>query len=291
MPESPRLLLVTGMSGAGKSIALKTLEDNGFFCVDNLPAELLSDCVRKHFTLHGGDSPPPLAVAIDVRSRSDLNHMPQWLSELGQQGHDPRLLFVDASDEVLLRRYADTRRRHPLSHLGLALADAIGLERQALKPLHTLADESIDSSGLNVHQLRREVIERLGIGRDKPPLLLFASFAYRRGLPSDADFVFDARVLPNPHWNPQLRPLSGRDQAVREFLDGEADVQTYYTQVRDFLGAWLPRLRQDTRSYITVAIGCSGGRHRSVYLAETLAAHFRTSGWPDAASFHRELDA
>ena len=283
------LLLVTGMSGAGKSIALKMLEDSGYYCVDNLPAELLNDCVRT-LAQHSSESPQLLALAIDVRSRGDLARMPEWLSALGREGHDPKLVFVDAADDVLLRRYADTRRRHPLSHLGLALADAISLERQALKPLRALADHAIDSSAMNVHQLRKEVGRMLGVGRDTPPTLLFQSFAYKRGVPADADFVLDARVLPNPHWNPELRPLSGRDVAVQDFLDGQPEAQRYMAQIGDFLDTWLPRLREDTRSYITIAFGCSGGRHRSVYLAEKFADAARKKGWPDAATFHRELD-
>ena len=287
--QAPRLLLVTGMSGSGKSIALKTLEDAGYYCIDNLPVELLNDCVR-NLSERTSESNPLLAVGIDVRSRGDLSDMSGWLSALGREGHDPRLIFIDAGDKALLRRYADTRRRHPLSYLGLALADAIRLERQALKPLQMLADLTIDSSKMNVHQLRRTLLDQLGIGHDTPPALLFQSFAYKRGLPPDADFVFDARVLPNPHWNPELRPLSGRDDAVRAFLDAEPDVQTYLRQVGEFLDRWLPRLREDTRSYITIAFGCSGGRHRSVYLAETLASRARESNWPDASTFHRELE-
>ena len=283
------LLLVTGMSGAGKSIALKMLEDSGYYCVDNLPAELLNDCVRT-LAQHSSESPQLLALAIDVRSRGDLARMPEWLSALGREGHDPKLVFVDAADDVLLRRYADTRRRHPLSHLGLALADAISLERQALKPLRALADHAIDSSVMNVHQLRKEVGRMLGVGRDTPPTLLFQSFAYKRGVPADADFVLDARVLPNPHWNPELRPLSGRDVAVQEFLDQQPEAQRYMAQISDFLDTWLPRLREDTRSYITIAFGCTGGRHRSVYLAEKFADAARKKGWPDAATVHRELD-
>ena len=286
---SARLLLVTGMSGAGKSIALKMLEDSGYYCVDNLPAELLNDCVRS-LSQHGAEAPQQLAVAIDVRSHGDLARMPEWLSELGREGHDPRLLFVDSADDVLLRRYADTRRRHPLSHLGLALADAISLERQALKPLRALADHVIDSSEMNVHQLRREVGKTLNVGHDTPPTLLFQSFAYKRGVPADADFVLDARVLPNPHWNPELRPLSGRDAGVREYLDAQPEAQRYIAQVGEFLDTWLPRLREDTRSYITIAFGCTGGRHRSVYLAEKFAEAARRNGWPDASTFHRELD-
>ena len=289
-PDSvPQLVIVSGMSGSGKSVVLNTLEDVGFFCVDNLPAELLPAFVRSVADDDG--APRKLAVGIDVRNRhSDLANVPEWLSEVGKLGLDPKLVFLDAGDDALLKRYADTRRRHPLSHLGLSLADAIALERQVLKPLRTLADSVIDTTSLNVHQLRRQVITEFGLADDGSPSLLFESFAYRRGVPADADFVFDARVLPNPHWNPELRPLSGRDGPVREFLDAQDDVGRYVEQVSGFLDAWLPRLRTDTRSYITIAFGCTGGRHRSVYLAERLAAHFRDGGWGDVAIHHREVD-
>ena len=228
---------------------------------------------------------------IDVRNRnSDLANIPEWLSAVGRLGLDPKLVFFDTSDEVLLRRYADTRRRHPLSHIGLTLADAISLERQVLKPLRAIADLVIDTSTLNVHQLRRQVTTEFGFGVGSGLSLLFESFAYKRGVPADADFMFDARVLPNPHWNPELRPLSGRDAAVRDFLEAQPDVAQYITQVAQFLDTWLPRLRADTRSYVTVAFGCTGGRHRSVYLAERLAQHCREHGWHEVAVHHRELD-
>jgi UPF0042 nucleotide-binding protein len=209
---------------------------------------------------------------------------------VGALGLDPKLVFFDTSDEVLLRRYADTRRRHPLSHIGLALADAISLERQVLKPLRAIADQVIDTSTLNVHQLRRQVTTEFGLTGDSALSLLFESFAYKRGVPPDADFVFDARVLPNPHWNPELRPLSGRDGEVRAYIDSQADVIQYMAQVTQFLDTWLPKLRSDTRSYVTVAFGCTGGRHRSVYLAEQLAQHCREHGWNEVAVHHRELD-
>jgi len=285
----PILLVVSGLSGSGKSVALKTFEDLGFYCVDNLPAELLGSFVRS--VTEGDSAPSKLAVGIDVRNRhNDLASLPQWLSEVGTMGLDPKLVFFDTRDEVLLKRYADTRRRHPLSHLGLALADAIALERQVLKPLRALADVTIDTSDLNVHQLRRRVTTDLNLGLDSSLSLLFESFAYRRGVPADADFVFDARVLPNPHWDPRLRPLSGRDREVADYLDAQPDVADYVAQVSGLLDHWLPRMRTDTRSYVTVAFGCTGGRHRSVYLAETLAAHARGQDWPDVATYHRELD-
>ncbi|WP_460758721.1 RNase adapter RapZ [Lysobacter fragariae] len=281
-------MIVSGMSGSGKSVALNTFEDLGYYCVDNLPAQLLPGFVQ---SVADGDSPPErLAVGIDVRGRSDLSNLPQWLSAVGALGLDPKLLYFESSEEVLLRRYADTRRRHPLSHLGLVLADAIALERQALKSLRQIADVVIDTSAMNVHQLRRQVITDFAAGLDSAPTLLFESFAYRKGVPADADFVLDARVLPNPHWNPELRPLSGRDAGVREFLDAQPEVAQYVEQISQFLDTWLPRLRSDTRSYVTVAFGCTGGRHRSVYLAERLAQHARQQGWDEVAVHHRELD-
>ncbi|MFC3551022.1 RNase adapter RapZ [Lysobacter cavernae] len=287
----PTLVIVSGMSGSGKSVALKTFEDLGFYCVDNLPAELLPAFVKS--VVHADDgAPTKLAVSIDVRNRhSDLSNIPEWLSAVGALGFDPRLVFFDARDDALLKRYADTRRRHPLSQLGLGLADAISLERQVLKPLRQIADAVVDTSDLNVHQLRRQVITEFGLGGDAGMSLLFESFAYRRGVPADADFVFDARALPNPHWDPVLRPLSGRDAAIREYLETQADVNLFVAQISQFLDTWLPRLHTDsTRSYATIAFGCTGGRHRSVYLAERLAEHAREQGWDEVAVHHRELD-
>ncbi|GAA5077896.1 RNase adapter RapZ [Lysobacter panacisoli] len=293
MSETPAstLVIVSGMSGSGKSVAMKTFEDLGFFCVDNLPADLLPQFVAG-VTRSAEGAPAKLAVSIDVRNRNnDLSNIPEWLSAVGALGLDPRLVFFDACDEALLKRYADTRRRHPLSHLGLGLADAISLERQVLKPLRSIADAVVDTSTLNVHQLRRQVITEFGIGGDAGMSLLFESFAYRRGVPADADFVFDARALPNPHWDPVLRPLSGRDAAIREYLEAQPDVNLFAEQVNQFLDTWLPRLHVDsTRSYATIAIGCTGGRHRSVYLAERFAEHARSKGWDEVAVHHRELD-
>lgn len=285
--DTPALVIVSGMSGSGKSVALKTFEDLGYYCVDNLPADLLPEFVRR---LQASMAPPEkIAVGIDARSPGDLADMPEALSRIGAEGMDTRLLFFDSRDEVLLRRYADTRRRHPLSHLGLVLADAISLERQALKPLRQIADHLLDTSDLNVHQMRRQILTGFGLS-GAGLSLLFESFAYRRGVPPEADFVFDARVLPNPHWDARLRPLSGRDAAVAEYLQEQPDVATYVAQVEGFLDTWLPRLRAETRSYATIAFGCTGGRHRSVYLAERLARHFRDSGWAEVAVHHRELD-
>ena len=288
-PAKPVLVIISGMSGAGKSVALKTLEEIGFYCVDNLPVELLDAFVRS-LTGKAG-VPNRLAVGIDVRNRlSDLAQAPQLLGRLAEFGIEPQLVFFDSDTASLLKRYADTRRRHPLGRQGVSLADAIARERDLLQPLRDTAHKVVDTSQFNVHQLRRHVLTELGLAGESAPSLLFESFSYRKGLPLEADFVLDARVLPNPHWQAELRPLSGRDAPVREFLDAQPEVRLYVKQIGDFLDAWLPQLHSDTRSYVTVAFGCTGGKHRSVYLAETLARRAREHGWQDVAVFHRELD-
>jgi UPF0042 nucleotide-binding protein len=244
----PRLIVVSGLSGSGKSVALRTLEDLGHYCVDNLPVQLL----------------PAL---IKGKARPEL-----WLGDLA------------------VSRYAETRRRHPLSGDGSPLSEAIEHERVQLAPLRAIANLVIDTSQLNVHQLRRQVIAELGLTAREGLNLMFESFAYRHGIPNDADFVFDTRCLPNPHWDVRLRPLSGRDSEVRAHLAAQPEVIAYRSQVIGFIDNWLPAFsRGSTRSYLTIAMGCTGGRHRSVYLAETLAEHYRQHGYPGAASHHREL--
>ena len=285
----PTVVIVSGLSGSGKSVALKTFEDLDYYCVDNLPVELLPSFVRS--LMRDDVLPQKVAVGIDVRNRhSDLSKLAQWRAAVTELGIGATLLFFDASDEVLLRRYSDTRRRHPLAHFGLSLPESIAREREITAPLRGEADVVIDTSALNVHQLRRRIIAELAFNSSMTLSLLFQSFAYKRGVPGDADFVFDARVLPNPHWNPALRPLSGRDADVRDYLDAQPEVSEYFTQVSSFLDTWLPRLRGETRSYVTIAFGCTGGKHRSVYLAERLAEHARSQGWEEVATFHRELD-
>jgi UPF0042 nucleotide-binding protein len=285
----PRLTVVSGLSGSGKSVALRTLEDLDHYCVDNLPAELLTAFVER--VAREAADRTRLAVGIDVRNlASDLSRIGEWLSAVGALGYDHRLVYFDTRDEVLIKRYSDTRRRHPLSHDGRALADAIALERERLRPLHALADHVIDTSELNVHQLRKAVLNELESGQRPGVSLLFESFAYKHGVPGDADFVFDARCLPNPHWDARLRPLSGRDAAVRDYLEAQASVREYVAQIAAFLDTWLPRFESETRSYVTVAFGCTGGRHRSVYLAEKLAAHCRGKGREDVLTYHRELE-
>jgi UPF0042 nucleotide-binding protein len=284
------LIIVSGLSGSGKTVALKTFEDLDYYCSDNLPINLLPDFVRSLLAGHDAAAPRRLAVGIDVRGQSDLSLLSHWREDAVAAGLDAQLLFFDATDETLLKRYADTRRRHPLSQLGLSLPEAIARERELTAPLRRAADAVIDTTDLNVHQLRRKVVTEFALSHGNKLSLLFESFAYKRGVPAEADFVFDARVLPNPHWNPELRPMSGREAPVRDYLDAQQDVQRYVAQLIDFLDTWLPRLGNDTRSYVTVAFGCTGGKHRSVYLAERLARHARDQGWPEVATFHRELD-
>ncbi len=283
-----RLIVVSGLSGSGKTIALRTLEDLDYYCVDNLPSALLPAFVAAVAQAQPGRH-QRLAVGIDVRNRAeDLNKLPQVLAGLGSQGIEHQLIFLDARDDVLFKRYSDTRRRHPLTGEGLSLNDAIARERKLMRPLSSIAERVIDTSDLNVHQLRRLIATELGMA-DGPLSLMFESFAYKRGVPADADFVFDARCLPNPHWDAQLRPLSGRDAPVRKWLEDKPEVGKYLGQVRDFLDTWLPRFEAENRSYVTICIGCTGGRHRSVYLCERLAEHFRASR-EQVLTFHRELE-
>lgn len=286
---APTLIIVSGLSGSGKSVALKTFEDQDYYCSDNLPINLLPEFVRSVLA-KPGMAPQRLAVGIDVRGQSDLSQLADWRQQALSAGVNPQMLFFEAHDEALLKRYADTRRRHPLSQLGLSLPEAITRERELTAPLRRAADAIIDTTLLNVHQLRRQLVTGYALDHASRLSLLFESFAYKRGVPAEADFVFDARVLPNPHWDPLLRPLSGRESGVREYLEAQPDVQRYLTQLTDFLDTWLPKLGNDTRSYVTVAFGCTGGKHRSVFLAERMARHVREKGWEDVATYHRELD-
>lgn len=281
------LIVITGMSGSGKSVALRALEDSGYYCVDNLPPALLEPLVA----LKGGAS-RRLAVAMDARSTQALSMLPQLLAALRERGVQIQVIFLDASDETLRRRFSETRRRHPLSHADddharATLLQAIARERALLGELRERA-HLIDTSHLQPQQLRSYVTDL--ITAHAPQLtLVFESFAFKRGAALDADYVFDVRMLPNPHYEPLLQPLTGRDQPVIDYLERQPQVLHMKTQIADFLHTWLPALARDHRSYVTVAIGCTGGQHRSVYLVEALAAIF-ANAWPTLIR-HRELDA
>ncbi len=293
-PSASSVLILSGISGSGKSVALTTLEDQGFYCIDNLPCGLVAAALKQSLVAGGMQK---LAIGIDARNRpEDLRLLPQVLSDLAAEGANSRLIFLDSREEVLLKRYSETRRRHPLSGSSLnasglspsmSLREAIMRERQLMQPVAMLADLVLDTSDLNVHQLRRKIITELGLSQSGL-FVLFESFAYRKGLPNDADFVFDARGLPNPHWDARLRPLSGRDSAVKEWLESESTVADYKADLIRFLERWLPTTDSTERAYVTVAIGCTGGRHRSVYLVEALTAHFQALRG-SVLSFHREL--
>ena len=263
-----QLVLVSGLSGSGKSIALHVLEDGGYYCVDNLPATLLLETID--FLSEAGHD--RIAVSIDARSAA-LPALPDHIAGLRNRGVDCRVLYLESSAPALLRRFSETRRRHPLANAGLTLAEAIERERTLLSGVAAIG-QRIDTSDLQPRVLQNWIRDMLGVGAESLTLL-FESFSYRNGTPLDADWVLDARMLPNPHYDPQLRPLTGRDRAVMEYLGKDGAVQRWFADVRDLLGRWLPEIVRENRSYVTVAIGCTGGRHRSVYLVERLAESFR----------------
>lgn len=282
------IVLITGMSGSGKSVALHALEDTGYYCVDNLPPELLLSFVK----LEQRHQARKVAIAMDVRSAASLPLVPQQLAKLRDRNIGFRSLFLDATTETLVRRYSETRRRHPLSRkdnadVQHALVEAIELERELLGALRDHA-HVIDTSIIRPSQLQGYV-KSVVSAPTAQLTLVFESFAFKRGIPVDADYVFDVRMLPNPHYEANLRDLTGRDGPVSAYLRGFEEVSRMERQIRDFLHCWLDSLARDHRSYVTVAIGCTGGQHRSVYLVEQLVDHF-TSRWMTLKR-HRELDA
>ena len=286
--ESVNLIIVSGLSGSGKSVAMRTLEDLGFYCVDNLPAALLPSLIS---SIDENDARRnQIAVSIDVRNLNNLNQVGLLISQVKNDGFNPRLVFFDTDNHVLIKRFSETRRKHPLSMNGLSLSSAIAEERKQLGPLIALADWVIDTSQLNVHQLRKRILVEIQGHTQNSISILFESFAYKKGVPSDADFVFDMRCLPNPHWIPELRPLSGKDQAIQDFFATDELAEKYKMQVMSFIDTWLPRFESETRSYLTVAFGCTGGRHRSVYMAEALAKHCNAMGHDKVMVYHRELE-
>ena len=282
-----QLLLITGLSGSGKSVALHVLEDAGYYCVDNLPAILLPQLVTQ-LKAEGHDR---AAVAMDMRGGASLADLPKLLRDIEVEGSViPRLIFLDASDQVLIQRYSETRRRHPLADDDTTLAEAIAHEREAVEVLAELGHR-IDTSHLRPNALRTFIKEFAAIESGSGFTLLFESFGFKHGLPLDADIVFDVRCLPNPHYDPQLRPLTGLDPLVAAFLHGQPEVMKMAEDMRRFIADWLPAYLRDNRAYLTVAIGCTGGQHRSVFLAEWLAKHF-TSNFANSARVlvrHRAL--
>jgi RNase adapter protein RapZ len=275
-----RLVVITGLSGSGKSVALKVLEDGGFYCIDNLPAALLPETVQ-YLQLSGYQD---AAVSVDARSEPSLAGLPEELKRLKAKV-DLRVLYLEAKEETLVKRYSETRRRHPLKTGDRSLADCIREEREVLSPLLALAHH-IDTTGTSANGLRAWIKDLLQL-QSASFTLVFESFAFKHGIPLDADLVFDVRCLPNPHYDPYLRPLTGRDAAVIAFLQSEPLVLEMLEDIRAYVAKWLPAYIRDSRSYFTVALGCTGGQHRSVYFAEALADVFQEG--QQVLIRHREL--
>jgi UPF0042 nucleotide-binding protein len=283
-----RVIIVSGLSGSGKTIALQTLEDLDYYCVDNLPFKLIRPLVQEMLAT-GAALPPTVAVGIDARNFLDaLERFPDILAELRADGSNVEVLFLQAVDEILLKRYGETRRRHPLSADGGPLLEAIREERRLLEPIVAHADLIVDTSEINIYQLRELIRVRVHDTPREAMSLLFESFGFKNGVPADADFVFDVRCLPNPHWEPQLRALTGLDRPVVDFLESHSEVVDMVAELREFLENWLPRFEASDRSYLTVAVGCTGGQHRSVFIAAVLARHFAAIR-PHVVLRHREL--
>jgi RNase adapter protein RapZ len=283
-----RLIVISGFSGSGKSVALHALEDLGFYCIDNIPAGLLNSFVE-HILSTGDSIFEHVGVGLDARNRpDDIDRIPGLIKNLRDAGIKCELLFLQADDEVLMSRFSETRRKHPLSVKGAGLREAIAAERQLLGSIINAADLLIDTSKTSAHALRERIRERVG-ERDAHKLsILIESFGYKHGLPADADFVFDVRCLPNPYWDPQLRHLSGKDEPVRAFLAAEPEVQRMIDDIARFLETWIVKYQDFQRTYLTVAIGCTGGQHRSVYIADALAAKLAARFGP-IQTLHHEL--
>ena len=276
-----RLVVVSGRSGSGKSTALHVLEDLGFTCIDNLPANMLAglfeqldqDNAEQGKVEH---SPSRIAVGIDVRNLvNSLDRFPAILQQLRDSGVRCDVVFLDASPRVLLRRFSETRRRHPLSSDRVDLKQAIALEGGLLEPISTVADRRVDTSNMTLHQLRDLMSKQIAPNAAGMTAIMFQSFAFKRGVPADADFVFDVRCLPNPHWVPELRHFTGNDKPVIEFMESQTEVAAMFADLNGFLSRWIPAFLASNRSYLTIAIGCTGGQHRSVYLSNQLAQQFR----------------
>ncbi len=285
-----RLVIISGRSGSGKTSALNILEDVGFTCIDNLPASLLSELVTQ-LKDEPGKNELMLAVGIDARNLvGDLSKIPHMLNDIEDTGVAVDVIFLQARRNDLLRRYSETRRKHPLSSESISLKEAIELEKEMLTPISDISDRTIDTSGLSLHQLR-DLIKNTVVPDNRESMsILFESFGFKRGVPSDSDFVFDVRCLPNPYWKLELRTQTGNDPEVIEFLESQVDVASMLADIIGFLTRWIPKFQTNNRSYMTVSIGCTGGQHRSVYLANRLYEHF-SQQQPFVKVVHKELSA
>lgn len=274
-PRTLRVIVISGLSGSGKSVALHMLEDLGFYCIDNLPANMLPPLVDD-VTRDATPRFDRLAVGVDARNRTrDLKALPGQLRAMRERGIECELLFLQAGDDILVRRYSETRRRHPLARDGSDLRDAIAEERELLGPIINAADVIVDTTDTSVYDLRDMIRERIAARATQSLSILVQSFGYKHGIPPDADFVFDLRCLPNPYWEPRLRAQTGMDRAVIDFLEQQPLVMKMHEHILEFLSHWIPHYENFHRSYLTVAVGCTGGQHRSVFMAERIARDLR----------------
>ena len=265
-----RLVVISGLSGSGKSVALNALEDAGFYCIDNIPVGLLRSLVEEIIPRRDSiyDN---VGVGLDARNTPDIKHLPGLVEKLRQENTACEVIFLQANDDILLSRFSETRRKHPLTSDDVSLAEAIAKERELLESILDIADLIVDTSHTSVYDLRELINNRIKSRKKGKISILIESFGYKHGLPADADFVFDVRCLPNPYWEPSLRPLNGRDQPVKTFLDNQPQVQAMIDDIVQFLECWIPQYRDFQCSYLTVAVGCTGGQHRSVYITEAVA--------------------
>lgn len=284
-----KLVIISGLSGSGKTVALHTLEDEGFYCVDNLPLGLLNGFAEQIMS-HQMRIYDNVAVGIDARSGiNDLKRFNEIIKSVKETGIEVETIYFQANINELIKRFSDTRRRHPLTKKGMPLTEAIDIERNLLAPITVDADLVIDTTHTNVHQLRDIVKQRL-IKRSSEELsILFQSFGFKHSVPTDSDFVFDVRCLPNPHWEPLLRPLSGQDPEVQDFLKDQKEVTDMFNHIRNFMEFWIPQFSQQNRYYLTISIGCTGGQHRSVYIAERLCHYFKDR-FSNVSLRHREME-
>ena len=282
-----KLVVVSGLSGAGKTVALRQYEDLGWYCIDNIPLDFVEPLVA-HALINDEPRYARMAIGVDAReSPTQIVYFPEHLESLRTRGVDVDVLFLTASEEIILKRYSETRRKHPLSDGQTSLVEAIRLERALLAPIANAADVTLDTTRLNLHELRTAIDGQMP-GNTRKLSVLFLSFGFKNGIPDGADYLFDVRCLPNPHWVPALRPLNGRDAAVADYLSNQPEVIAMQADITTFLDRWLPTYEAQDRAYVTIGIGCTGGQHRSVYLVEQLAPHFK-SRFSQVVIKHREL--
>jgi len=284
---TPKLFIISGTSGSGKTIALQVLEDLGFYCIDNLPASLVFEMASR--LLRDDNTYRHYAISIDSRNKDFIGDLESSFDQLHSLSIEARVIFIDADDNTLLRRFSETRRKHPLSDKNTTLLEAIAKERMLLDHLSHIADKHINTTHTTPHELRSIIRDDTATTSEQSLTLLFQSFGFKYGAPNDADYVFDIRCLPNPHWNPELKPLTGLDEAVQRFFSQQPMCDQMYQQIKSFIDTWLPHFINDNRNYITVAIGCTGGQHRSVYISKLLENYFQQNQQIQTLLRHREL--